>query len=271
MSYYNSLTEAWVDLIGRSSVWPKVSVRGKETREVLGHSLCFPMERAILNCPPRNLSYDFMYREAWWILSGQNRVDLLASHAPSIRRFSDDGIRLSGAYGPKVVDQIGYVVDTLNHDPSSRQAVINIWRERPGMSKDIPCTLSAQFLIRDNHLHMVITMRSSDMWLGLPYDVFTFTMLACQVGLELNKFHGLNLKLGNCYHTAASRHVYMSDWEKIQSVNSQNLFHKQWDHGPDIDLKQICSIFPDSNSFISVLYDRSVNKSPLPLLSWLSM
>jgi thymidylate synthase len=228
------------------------------------------MEFPILHVPARNLSYDFMYREAWWILSGNNRTDLLTKYAPSMMKFSDDGWRLNGAYGPKIVDQMSYVLETLGNDPSSRQAVINIWRERPGSSKDIPCTLSVQFLIRDKHLHMVVTMRSSDIWLGLPYDVFTFTMLACQLGIELNKDWGMELSLGTCYHNAGSRHVYMSDWEKINSVNNQLLHNPDWTNGPSVGLKQMVEVFDSGFKLQQALYNRSTNKL-IPKLQWLSM
>ena len=56
--------------------------------------------------------------------------------------------------------------------------IINIWRENPRSSKDIPCTLSLQFFLREASdqlwLHTIATMRSNDAWLGVPYDTFNF-------------------------------------------------------------------------------------------------
>ena len=43
--------------------------------------------------------------------------------------------------------------------------------------KDIPCTVSLQFLIRENKLHLFVNMRSNDVFLGLPHDIFCFTMI----------------------------------------------------------------------------------------------
>jgi thymidylate synthase len=224
------------------------------------------MGQSILTIKDRVINRDFMFREAWWILSGQNRLDLLETHAPSYSKFSDDGIRLSGAYGPKIVDQIRFVVDTLKHDPYSRQAVINIWRENPRPSKDIPCTLSVQFLIRDGYIHTVVNMRSNDVWLGMPYDVFSFTMLTCQVALEL----GGDLQLGMMFHHAGSRHIYFKDSDKAKSSVTSNI-SVQFDQTNYICLKQIKSVISSTGFFHQILHDRSVHRLPqLPkLLTWL--
>jgi thymidylate synthase len=54
-----------------------------------------------------------------------------------ITRFSDDGITFFGAYGPKIITQTSYIVNTLCNDQDSRQAVLSIWRENPKSSADI--------------------------------------------------------------------------------------------------------------------------------------
>lgn len=205
----NSINEAWYEAIRRIVFdgGERVEVRGHLTWELLGDLIVFPMTRPILTFKERALSYDFLFAEAWWILSGNNRLDVLTPFAPSYGDYSDDGLRLSGAYGPKIVDQITYVVDCLLEDVHSRQAVINIWRENPRKSKDVPCTLSVQFMVRDEALHTFVTMRSSDIWLGLPYDAFTITMLAYMIGVDLNRA-GVKCVLGDMHHCAASRHLY---------------------------------------------------------------
>jgi hypothetical protein len=92
-----------------------------------------------------------------------------------------------GAYGPRVVDQLRYVVDCLWKDPMSRQAVMEVWRPNPRESLDIPCTLTLQWLIRDGKLHCIDSMRSSDAWLGWVYDVFSFSMLSSCILLMLSE------------------------------------------------------------------------------------
>jgi len=67
---------------------------------------------------------------------------------------------------------------------------------------DIPCTVSWQFLIRNNALDMVCTMRSNDVWLGMPYDVFVNTTIQAFLA------HKLDVQLGRYYHQVGSLHLY---------------------------------------------------------------
>lgn len=148
-----------------------------------------------------------------------------------IAAFSDDGVRFDGAYGPKVVDQLRYVIDSFRKDIYTRQAIIDIWRPNPRDSSDIPCTLSLQFLIRDGHLNTIATMRSSDIWLGWPYDVFNFTMITSYIALELMKDLGI-VPLGYLYVRPGSLHLYESNWEEVQEILNDgwlDCVHRKWD------------------------------------------
>ncbi len=183
---------------------------GQPTRELLGASAVYLMTDAFPWHPWRKASKKFAAGEALWILEGRNDVAGIAPFNKRIAKFSDDGVVFFGAYGPKIAAQLPYVVNVLANDPSSRQAVINIWRETPGPTKDVPCTLSLQFLIRDGMLHQVVTMRSSDAWLGVPYDWFNYAMVAALVALRL-RIVGVHVELGACFWTAASGHLYAAD------------------------------------------------------------
>jgi thymidylate synthase len=111
-------------------------------------------------------------------------------------------------------DQLHFVIDALNADKDTRQAVMTIWRPNPRPSKDIPCTVSVQFLIRDGLLHVVDTMRSSDLWLGWPYDIFNFSMLARYVICHLKQ----KPELGVIVLQAGSAHLYEQNWLPAQAI-----------------------------------------------------
>lgn len=198
--------------------------RGRDNREILAYQTRVPMDRAVVISRARKMGYRFMCAEAAWILSGDNRVETIAPYAEKIKGLSDDGIRYFGAYGPKVMDQLSYAVRTLFSDLASRQAVVNIWREQPRSSRDVPCTLSLQFLIRDGKLHCAATMRSSDIVMGWCYDVFNFSAIAAAVAIELRALSSENindedkqtleeLELGDLHLTAGSQHLYDVDQE----------------------------------------------------------
>ena len=72
-----------------------------------------------------------MAAEALWILSGDNKVETIAPYNKNIKQFSDDGIIFQGAYGPRIISQLDYVIESLRKDRESRQAVLTIWNPNP--------------------------------------------------------------------------------------------------------------------------------------------
>lgn len=200
----------------------EVSPRGMPVREILAGHTCISMEHPVLCNPHRKLGYRFMAAEAHWILTGDNRVETIKPYSRGIEKFSNDGVRFDGAYGPKIVDQLRYVIDSLLEDNSTRQAVIDIWRPNPRGSKDIPCTLSLQFLIRGGHINTIATMRSSDIWLGWPYDVFNFTMITTYVQLELYRRAQMPIALGDLHVRPGSLHMYEANRIDAEMAVSQD-------------------------------------------------
>lgn len=231
-TWRNLLTDLLSEGVEVSQESPGANFRGRTSSELLAHRTVWPMSRAVVLCPERRLGYKFLAAEAAWILSGSNRLGEIAPFAKNLRELSDDGVHLYGAYGPPFREQLPYVLETLTRDGQSRQAVSTIWRPRPGPWKDVPCTIALQYLIRpervdlgpypdtalhrhDNVLHCVASMRSSDAWLGVPYDIHTFSMTAAYVALLLRDRVG-PLRLGNLYLTAGSQHLYLMDREPAE-------------------------------------------------------
>lgn len=175
--------------------------RGLPIKELLGLSLTVPnMLQNIIVHPKRDLNYRFMVAEWLWITAGREDLEFLLRYNKNYAAFSDDGTILSGAYGPRIASQRDFVLQTLRKDPDSRQAVLSIWDRNPKPSKDIPCTLTMQFLIRQKLLHVIVNMRSSDAWWGIPYDLYTFCQLGNMIAGELNVEPGpLQLHLGSSH------------------------------------------------------------------------
>lgn len=192
-----------------------VSPRGKLTKEIPQRTIEVDMRKPVLRVPDRSLSYKFMVAEAFWILSGDDRVETIAPYNSRIADFSDDGERFFGAYGPKIVAQLPYIIEKLQADEDSRQAGLTIWRECPPQTKDVPCTVAVFFNVRGGKLNAHVFMRSSDVWLGVPYDVFNFSMLSHLVCGLLNE-HRLTadaVSPGRLFLTAASSHLYETNWD----------------------------------------------------------
>lgn len=217
--------------------------KGRTTKECLAYTTSWDMDRPVIVSKQRKIGFRFMAAEAAWILGGQNDLASIAPFSKNMQRFSDDGFTLMGAYGPPYADQVWYAVKALADDPATRQALVSIWRPRPMSTKDTPCTLSLQWLIRDDALNCIATMRSSDMWHGIPYDIFSFSMMSVGVLIRLRSWlvqvasriepqprqatptdqvkkheelirRAHSLRLGQLYLTAGSQHLYKTDWEE---------------------------------------------------------
>jgi hypothetical protein len=78
--------------------------------------------------------------------------------------------------------------------------------------EDIPCTISLQWLLRWDKLHCTVNMRSSDAWLGLPYDYFTFSQLTNVLASRLR------VPVGTITMNLASSHLYEENWHEAVSV-----------------------------------------------------
>lgn len=198
-----------------------VSPRGIDTKELLFIDKSFDMNQPICYHQLRKLNYAFSAAEAYFIAHGDNRVENLTQYNKNMINFSDDGLIFNGAYGPPFNDQLMYVVNTLANDLLSRQAVLTIWKQNPVASYDIRCSLALQFIVRKNRIHTKVTMRSSDIWLGVPYDLFNFTIMTLRVLTLLNVKLSRKLepiRLGIMNFSAGSSHMYMQDESKARKV-----------------------------------------------------
>lgn len=193
-----------------------VSPRGQRTKELLNYG--FTLEKplaCVVKSEARKLNYAFMVAEWLWILYGRNDVRFISRFNKNIADYSDDGRKLKGAYGPRFNEQLSYVIKTLSKDPNSRQAIISIWKPNPEASRDIPCTMTMQFLIRQGKLHLIVNMRSNDAFLGLPYDVFTFCQLLNVVSAILD------VEIGAYHHNAGSMHLYKQHLSLARKIEAE--------------------------------------------------
>lgn len=196
-----------------------ISPRGQDTIECMGYQTVVEMESPIVTIPNRKINYRFMAAEAYWILTGQQGLDELTPYCARMKDFSDDGRTLSGAYGPRFVSQARYVASQLVTDNATRQAVMTIWERNPRPSKDIPCTVSLQWLLRNNYLHCIAHMRSQDVWLGWPYDTFTFTAMTLYIiGAMRELGYATPIHLGKLRTMVGSQHLYDRDRKGADDV-----------------------------------------------------
>ncbi|WP_431674485.1 thymidylate synthase [Rhizobium leguminosarum] len=157
--------------------------------------------------------------EMSWYLTGSDALPFIKHYLDRYDKFSEDKETLNGAYGKrifgirrkyKVGDRVRIgtewqrMIETLKERPGSRNATIQLFSNSDVRrdSLDIPCTCSLQFVVRDGLLDLQAHMRSNDAFLGLPHDVFSFTMFqeiaARQLGYEVGRY----------FHSVGSLHLY---------------------------------------------------------------
>ena len=210
------------NLIGCKEI---VSRNGK-CKEVLGSKLVlYDVGKNFLINPIRKLSPWYAAAELLWYLSGTNEIEMIKYYASQYKQFSDDGITTWGSYGyrwhtAEYLGQIQKIIDHLKENPESRRAVMTCYDADIDLnhrSKDIPCTISLQFLIRYDKLHCICTMRSNDVWLGMPYDIWCFTCLQILIAQELGIDPGMYI------HQPGSLHLYERNYEKAKQVFKRDI------------------------------------------------
>lgn len=209
----NELYEKALDALVKTG--KTVKPRGLEIKELLNVTLKLtnPRARYVYN-QDRNASWAYAYGELIWYLLGDNSLDYISYYSRFYKGISDDNKTVNSAYGYRIFgnhpqiefNQWERVVNLLKQDKDSRQAIIHIHTPSNIKTKDEVCTLSLQFFIRDNALHMVTNMRSNDLVYGFTYDVFCFTFLQELMANELN------VQVGDYYHNVASLHIYSGNF-----------------------------------------------------------
>ena len=155
----------------------------------------------------RKLSMKYAIGEMLWYMSGQNLLKEIQKYGKGWDRMSDDGVHVNSNYGWCIsrkygFDQWEWCKQELVKNPNSRRAVIHIKEPSDKESKDVNCTVCLQFFIRDGKLHCTAYMRSNDIWMGFPYDVFQFTCMQILMSMELE------VEIGTYTHIAGSLHLY---------------------------------------------------------------
>lgn len=192
-----------------------VSSRICDTKEAIGVKFTLINPRARLGYhKDRGFNLPFALSEFIFDVSGMNDVVVSGSINKKTFDYSDYGNTFHGAYGPRISPHLGKIIEILKRDSNSRQAVINIYNSQDmyANTKDIPCTISLQFFVRNKKLDMIVSMRSNDFFWGLQYDLFRFTMLQEVIAYELG------VGLGCYHHLAGSLHVYKHHWEMLDKI-----------------------------------------------------
>jgi len=171
----------------------------------------------------RRLNPFFALAEASWVLAGRRDAHPLSIFISRISDLSDDGVILHGAYGFRIrhrygQDQLEMAIKLLREDVTSRRVAINLWdvEDLGSTSKDLPCNVMLFIKVREGKLCLTVCNRSNDLYLGVPYDVVTFSIIQRYIAGKLG------LPVEAQVHFTDSLHVYESDRENIEKIANTN-------------------------------------------------
>jgi thymidylate synthase len=253
MHTYSTFTDAYYGLL--RDVYEnydyECSPRDQKIREKLAVKFVIENPRARLPfIKTRNISLSYIIAEALYYFSGNEQTDWIAYYSKFWNNISENGISNS-AYGARIFKphramaqeletlepyadgtcrivrrasdtwtQWQYIIDELAKDNDSRRAVIHIRSPYDSRyaKKDVPCTMTLQFFLRNNKLELVVSMRSSDLYLGIANDVPAFTFFQELMALELTNHLGRQIELGNYTHISNSLHIYERNFKQVEDI-----------------------------------------------------
>ena len=209
---------------------------GTGTRSVFGRQLRFDLAEGFPILTTKKVHFKSVVNELIWFLNGDTNTQWLRENGVSIwDEWATDEGDLGPLYGAqwvnwptrdgKTINQIDYVIDCLKHRPESRRILFHAWNveylpdETMSPQENVeagrmalpPCHLLYQFYVANGKLSAMLYIRSSDAFLGLPFNIASVSllvhMLCQQVGLEPGE---VVVTMGDC-------HLYSNHAEQVET------------------------------------------------------
>jgi len=177
---------------------------GTGTLSVFGYQMRFDLQQGFPLVTTKKLHLKSIVYELLWFLNGDTNVKYLQDHGVRIwNEWADETGDLGPVYGKQwrawptasggSVDQIKNLIEKIKRDPSSRRHIVSAWNvgELSKMALP-PCHLLFQFYVANDRLSCMLTQRSADSFLGVPFNIASYSLLthmvAAQCSLEVGEF-----------------------------------------------------------------------------------
>jgi thymidylate synthase len=164
--------------------------------------------------------------ETEWLLSGITNTKWLNERGVKIwDQWADENGDLGPVYGHQLINfnginQIKNVLNEAKINKHSRRLLCSMWNPTDLKKMQLPpCHYSFQFVITNDIVDIIVTMRSLDLFIGLPYDMAMYAIILTGFANELN------LKANKVIINAANAHIYENHIEPV-NVYLKNKKHK---------------------------------------------
>ena len=108
------------------------------------------------------------------------------------------------------VDQLKNLIEEIKVNPDSRRLILSAWNPKdvPNMALP-PCHCLVQFYVNEGRLSCQLYQRSADVFLGVPFNIASYSLLTMMIAQECN------LQLGDFVHTLGDAHIYLNHLEQV--------------------------------------------------------
>ena len=194
---------------------------GTGTISIFGHQMRFDLSMGLPAVTTKRIHWPSVVHELLWFLSGETNVGYLQENGVKIwNEWADENGNLGPVYGKqwrkwesqdgKVIDQISNVVEMIKRDPESRRIIVSAWNvgELDEMAL-MPCHAFFQFYVNDGKLSCQLYQRSADAFLGVPFNISSYSLLTCMMAQVCG------LEAGDFVHTFGDVHIYSNHREQV--------------------------------------------------------
>ncbi|MDY5133524.1 thymidylate synthase [Actinotignum urinale] len=218
---------------------------GTGTLSVFGRQLRYDLQKeGFPRITTKFVAMKSIKGELLWFLKGSTNIRWLQEQGITIwDEWSDENGDLGPVYGyqwrswptpdGQHIDQIARVIEELKTNPDSRRIIVSAWNvaDLDNMALQ-PCHAFFQFYVADGKLSCQLYQRSADLFLGVPFNIASYSLLthmvAQQVGLDVGEFVWTG---GDC-------HIYMNHIEQVKEQISREPYPF-----PTLELRKAPSIF----------------------------
>ena len=203
---------------------------GTGTRSVFGRQIRYDLAKGFPLITTKRVHFKSIAYELLWFLRGESNVRWLQEHGVTIwDEWADENGNLGPVYGVqwrswptpdgRHIDQITEVIEQLQHNPDSRRILVSAWNvaELSKMAL-MPCHALFQFYVADGKLSCQLYQRSSDMFLGVPFNIASYALLTVMIAQQCG------LQLGEFIWTSGDTHIYDNHVEQVKEQLSREPF-----------------------------------------------
>jgi len=214
-----------------------VKSRAGNVKKSFGYQMRFDLQEGFPAVTTKKLAWKAMVSELLWFLEGSNDERRLAEilyednrdnleHKNTIwtqnanaeywkqkSKFSGDVGRIYGVQWRDFngVDQLKNLIEGLKKDPDSRRHILTAWNPAELQNMSLPpCHAFSQFYVSNNKLSCQLYQRSCDMFLGVPFNIASYSILIHIIAKECG------YELGEFIHSLGDFHIYEEHFEQVK-------------------------------------------------------